>query len=129
MLCLHAAYFAMIGGSGFFFFYDLGILIFVIAHIQHATSKIPKILALILFIVLLIILILGYGINFWTIAVAGYACLGIVAFRQYSFAFKNMLIIMILIILAYHQHHNLIMLKQHYAQYHTGESWQQFGAL
>lgn len=127
LLCLQSVYIVIIGGSAYLFWTALGLLILNVLSL-HATVLKNRI-ATALTAVLLIYLVLNS--LFCTYLIVAFYCI----FYLYSDEYKNKRLIklaglfLIMIIFALYQSQSLHELKQKYAPYETGETWQQHGAL
>ncbi|GEM_PF-999264 len=127
LLCLQSFYIVIIGGSAYLFWTALGLLILNVLSL-HATVLKNRI-ATALTAVLLIYLVLNS--LFCTYLIVAFYCI----FYLYSDEYKNKRLIklaglfLIMIIFALYQSQSLHELKQKYAPYETGETWQQHGAL
>jgi hypothetical protein len=126
-LLVHASYIAVLGGSGFFFFFDLGLLCFIniYRHVeQHALGYQSAV-----FLCLLGLGLFSDGATRAWLALLVYALLLFLAYRQLNAKITAALVLLCLLLLALNQQAYLLALLQHYAQYQSGDSWQQSGAL
>lgn len=127
LLCLQSAYIVIIGGSAYLFWTSVGLLILNILSLRPTILK--NRIATALTAILLIYLVLNS--LFCTYLIVAFYCI----FYLYSGEYKYKRLIklaglfLIMIIFALYQSQSLHELKQTYAPYETGETWQQYGAL
>lgn len=128
---LQACYIAILGGTAIFFWLDLSLV--VIYQLQRQQSLLRSGCLLILPIGLLLYLYLHLsfiGLLLPHLSLSAYYFyrrakhISIVQ-HLWTAALLSLCLIIFLIL----QNHDLHQLQQHYASFHTGESWQQLGAL
>ncbi|WP_038343056.1 hypothetical protein [Acinetobacter sp. A47] len=127
LLCLQSAYIVIIGGDGYLFWTSFGLLILNILSLRPTLLK--NRLATAMTAVLLIYLVLNS--LFCTYLIIAFYCI----FYLYSddYKYKRLIklagLFLIMVMFALYQSQSLQELKQKYAAYETGETWQQHGAL
>lgn len=133
---LNATYTVIIGGTTFYFFASIILSLQCIFTLRSAVNI--RIYASLGLVILFIALLYTHGFDFLThlktVVLLPSIILSIlsVAFPYKNPAHLKMLkiaFILSLILLAYSQYYDLTVLKNYYDSLHTGESWQQFGAL
>lgn len=133
---INAAYIVIIGGTSFYFFTVLILIMqsFLIIFIKRNLTF-YSCFGLVALIILFIDMN-GFKVEniHMSIALLPAFCLAV---QKSSFIYTHMLrfkflkitFICVLLLLAINQYYELNELKSYYATLHTGESWQQFGAL
>lgn len=131
IVIVQACYISILGGNAIFFWLDLSLML--IYQLQRQQSMLRSGCLLILPIALLLYLYLHLsliGLLLPHLSLSAYYFYR----RSKHIAMAQHLWIVVLLgvcllIFLILQSHYLHQLQQHYASFHTGESWQQFGAL
>ena len=126
-LLVHASYISVLGGSSFFFFFNLGLLLFIniYRHVEQYAWRYQSVVFLGLLLLALLSPILLHACS----ALLIYLLLLWIAYRWTDRALMPWLVLLCLLLLFVNQQWYLHDLQQHYAQYRSGETWQQYGAL
>ena len=131
MAILQACYIAILGGSAVFFWLDLSLMLIYQLQRQHSLVRSTLLLTLPIGLLLYLYLHLSLiGLLLPHLALSAYYF-----YRRSKYISAKqqlctvLLLSLSLIIFLLIQSYALQLLQQHYASFHTGESWQQFGAL